>query len=349
MRIDCEDVRRLASACRGAGEDLFCIVGVTPGFDALASLYILPEEPTLLLLPGTFAAPERLTEDDLTARFSRSGFPALRACVLTDGILTADVRLLGDEAFRSFCENRGIRHLLVPFAELADGTEYGHRAAYGWIGEWRASLPYALRVTALFSAAREDYGPLIARFASPGCTVIDASCEPSVFAYETADVRKKYAFTAALAQRHAARRTAVFFTDRREAEEFRRFLQKGGVDSIYVNGGMAAPALRDALESFRRGEGLLLATKSALASCLFYRADEAIFCGAPYSAAFIARCASFAQDGALSCCLCQKDLATDINILKHFAGNRPPEEREAFLTDTLQKLLAVKQLLTEPE
>lgn len=349
MKMKQDDVGRVAAAAREAGEDLFCIVGVTPGFDALTSLYILPEEPTLLLLPGTFAAPDRLIREDHTPAFARTGFPSRQVYTITDGVLAADVCLLGDEAFRSFCENRGIRHLLVPFAELADGTEYGFRAAYGWIAEWRASLPCDLRVTALFSAPPEDFAAFVRLFGSPGCTVIDASVPPVLYAWETADVRKKYAYTFSLAQRFATKRTAVLFTDRREAEEFLRLPQKQGTAAMYLNGSLPPERHKMALEAFADRGGLLVATKSALPSLLFYRADRVVFCGVPYSRAFLTRCASFSAEHALECCFCPKDIETDINILKCFAGNRPEEERESFLSGSLQKLLAVKQQLAEPE
>ena len=344
-----EDIRRIASAAAEASEDLFCIIGVTPMYEELAAMFAVPEEPTLLLLPGTFAAPDRLIREDRTPAFARTGFPTRQVYDLSDGILAADVRLLGDEAFRSFGENRGIRHLLVPFAELADGAEYGFRAAYGWIAEWRASLPYDLRVTALFSAPPEDFTAFVRLFGSPGCTVIDASVPPVLYAWETADVRKKYAYTLTLAQRFAAKRTAVLFTDRREAEEFLRLPQKQGTATLYLKGSLPPVQHKMALEAFADRGGLLVATKSALASLLFYRADRVVFCGVPYSRAFLTRCAAFSAEGALECCFCPKDIETDINILKCFAGNRPEEEREAFLSGTLQKLLDVKQELTEPE
>ena len=349
MRIEGNDICRIVRAAADASEDLFCIVGVTPGFDALASLYFLPEEPTLLLLPGTFAMPDRLIREDHTPAFARTGFPPRQVYTITDGVLAADVRLLGDDAFRGFCEPRGIRHVLVPFAELADETEYGYRAAYGWIGEWRASLSSDLRVTALFSAPPEDLGLFVRLFGSPGCTVIDASVPPVLYAYETADVRKKYTYTFSLAQRFATKRTAVLFTDRREAEEFQRLLKKQGTAFLYLNGSLSAEQTHSALEAFADFNGLLIATKSALPSLLFYRADRVVFCGVPYSRAFLTRCASFSAEYALECCFCQKDIETDINILKCFAENRPEEEREAFLSGTLQKLLAVKQQLAEPE
>ena len=349
MKIEKEDIRLLASATREAGEDLFCVTGIVPGFDELATLFTVQEEPTLLLLPGTFVLPETLIKEDVSVRFLRAGLPPWRAVLLRGDILAADVRLFCDESFRAFCEKCGMRHILIPFAELADGNEYGGRTAYGWIGEWRAALPYELRVTALFSAPPEDHAVFVRLFGSPGCTVIDASIAPEVYAYETADVRKKYAFTISLSQKHPMKRTAVLFTDRREAEEFLRLLQKQGIASIYVNGTLTAKRYAEAMESFANCGGLLVATKSVLASCLFYRADEVIFCGMPYSRAFMTRCASFAADGALECCFCTKDIETDINILKCFAENRAEEERETFLSDTMQKLLAVKQMLAEPE
>ena len=349
MRMENDDVRRLSSACREAGEDLFCVTGALPVYHTFAAMFCVPDEQTLLVLPGTFAVPEHLLKEDLSSVFARADYAALRLCVLSEGVMAADVRLLGDERFRTYCESLGVSHLLVPFAELADEYEYGGKSAYSWIGEWRASLPCDLRVTALFSIPFPDYSPYVARFASPGCTVVDASDEPSVYAYQFEDVKSKYAYTLELAQRHANRRTAVFFTDRREAEEFRRFLRNSGIDSFYVNGSLTAEGQRKELEAFRKGIGVLIATKSVLCDCLFYRTDKAIFCGVPYSAAFVSRCASFSEENALTCCFCPKDIDTDINILKCFAENRPEEERETFLTATLEKLLGVKRLLAEPE
>lgn len=345
MKIALEDIRRLASAAADAGEDLFCIAGLTPAYKELAARYAVPGEPALLLLPGPFAPDVSPSVEDLSPRFARTGFPPLQAVSLPGDMIAADVRLLGDGGFRAFCEERGTVHLLVPFAELADGTEYGFRAAYGWIGEWRASTARRIRVTALFSAPPEDHGRFVRLFGSPGCVVIDDASEPEILACGTESVRKKYAYTLTLAQRHAVKRTAVFFTDRREAEEFLRLLQRRGIDAPYVNGALTEAQLKEALRSFGAG-GVLVATKSALPSLPFCRADEAIFCGVPYSRAFLTRCASFAAEGALTCCYCPEDTETDINILKCFAENRPEEEREAFLTETLQKLLDVKQLLT---
>ena len=344
-----DDVRRLSSACREASEDLFCVTGVLPAYDTLSALFSIHDEQTLLVLPGTFAVPERLLKEDLTTLFMRSGFPALRMCILSDGILAADVRLLADEHFRAYCETRHVSHFLIPFAELADEYEYGGKIAYSWIGEWRASLQYELRVTALFSIPLPDYSHFINRFASSCCTVVDISSALSVYAYQLDNVKKKYAYTLELSQRHVNSKTVMFFTDRREAEEFRRFLKKSGIDSFYVNGSLSAKELTKEMEGFQNRSGILIVTKSGLSSCLFFRADKAIFCGVPFSTAFLTRCASLSEENELTCCFCQKDIDTDINILKCFAENKSQEEQGAFLNAALEKLLGVKRLLTEPE
>ncbi|MBQ6065793.1 MAG: hypothetical protein IJK89_03145 [Clostridia bacterium] len=345
--MNCDDVRRLAAACREAQEDLFFVSGVLPPYETIAAAFMVQEEPTLMVVSGMFSVPDRLLKNDITPLFSRHRSAPLRVCVLADGVIAADIRLLADAEFRAFCEQRKISHLIVPFAELADGNEYGSRDSYGWIGEWRASLPCALRVTAVFSEPLSDYGPFIARFASPGCTVVNAYRAPDVFAYQTVGIRKKYAYTRELALRRFAHRSAVFFTDRREAEEFLRFLHHADVRAVYVNGNMTEEQLYDALDAFSSCDDLLIATKSVLASCLFYRADNVFFCGIPYSVSFLTRCASFSNDGSISCVFCEKDIEVDINILKCFAGNRREEEREPFLSEALNKLLAVKHLLIE--
>ena len=342
-----EDVGRVAAAAREAGEDLFCITGAA--VSETAGLFRCGEETTLLLLPGRFVPPEDPRTVSLSSRFDREGLYGYQAYRLSDGLFSADVRFLGDEAFRAFCIQQRVGHLLVPFAELADPFEYGGRRDYGWIGEFRAELPYDFRVTALFSEPLADYGPFLTRFASLGCAVLDASVPPPVYAYETANVRKKYEYTLYLAEKRAMRRVAVFFTNRREAEEFSRFLRSRGKRGLPLNGGMTAEEQKAALDAFQRGEGLLLATKSALPSALFYRADAAVFCGVPYSAAFIARCAAFSAEGALECCFCPADLTTDVNILRHFAENRPEEEREPYLAYSLSRLLEVKNTISESE
>ena len=113
MRMDKEDISRLVVACHEAGEDLFCVTGVLSVYDTIASLFALPGEPTLLILPGTFAVPEGLLKEDLTSQFARLGFPAQRVCILTDDRLATDVRLLADGDFRSYCETHRISHLLL--------------------------------------------------------------------------------------------------------------------------------------------------------------------------------------------------------------------------------------------
>ncbi len=349
MKMKREDISRLAAAVRDAGEDLFCAVGASPDLAALTGTFIPDGGPALLLTPGAFALPDAFGGEDISARFADGARFGRTAYALPDRVIAADVRLLGDAAFRAYCADAAIGHILVPFAELADLCEYGGRNAYGWIGEFRAELPFEIRVTALFSEPLPDYGPFLARFASPGCTVIDASVAPSVFAYEAADIRKKYACALALAEKRALRCAAVFFTDRREAEEFLRFLRRRGKNGLYLNGGMPAAEQKAALDAFGRGEGLLVATKSAIPYAPFYRADDAIFCGVPYSASLMARCASFSAEGELTCCFCPDDFKTDRNILRHFADGLPEEEREAYLENRLTKLAEVKSILCETD
>lgn len=343
------DIRLLTAATGDAGEDLFCATGAAPSFGMLSDAFVADGETALVLTPGGFPLPDAFGGEAISARFADGARYGYSAYALPGNRIVADVRLLGDADFRDFCQLRCVTRFVIPFAELSDPSEYGGRNAYGWVGEFRAELPYDLHVTALFPEPLPDYGPFLARFGSPGCTVIDASVPPPVYAYETADVRKKYACTLALAEKRAMRRTAVFFTDRREAEEFQRFLLRRGKRSLYLNGGMTAPEQKAALDAFAKGEGLLLATKSAIPAALFYRADDVIFCGAPYSRSLMVRCASFSADGELTCCFCQDDFQTDVNILRHFADNLSAEEREDYLKTALTKLLEVKSILCEPD
>ena len=349
MKIKQEDIGRLLAAVRDAGEDFFCAVGAAPSYAALTGAFAAADEKTLLLTPGSFVLPDGLPGESLAGRFGRENPSGYSVYALPGNAVAADVRLLGDAGFRQWCADARFSHILVPFAELADPTEYGARRAYGWIGEFRAELPRELRVTALFSQPLADYCPFLTRFASPGCTVLDASVPPSVYAYETANVRKKYEYTLYLAEKRAMRRVAVFFTNRREAEEFLRFLRSRGKRGLLFNGAMRLEEQKAALDAFQRGEGLLLATKSALPCALFYRADAVVFCGAPYSAAFLARCASFSAEGELECCFCPQDFTTDVNIIRYFAENRPAEEREDYLKTCFSRLLDVKRTICEPE
>ena len=349
MKMMLEDIRRLSAAVKDAGEDFFCAVGVLPEIRQALDAFSLRDETTLLALPGAFALPDETDARSLAARFRREGKPGSAVYRLTDRVIAADVRLLGDTSFREWFAGTEIGRILVPFAELADPSEYGGRGAYGWIGELRAELPREVRVTALFSEPQPDYGPFLARFASPGCTVIDASVAPPVYAFETAEVRKKYAYTLSLAERRATRRTAVFFTDRREAEEFRRFLERQGRHSLSVHGGMTAAEQKAALDAFSRYEGLLVATKSVIPYAPFYRADDVIYCGVPYSTALMTRCASFSAEGELTCCFCRADFETDRKILRHFADNLPEEEREGYLDTGEARLSAVRSILCETD
>ena len=349
MKMKHEDISRVAAAVPDAGEDFFCAVGAAPPYASLIDTFCPDNTRTLLLTPGAFSPPDGIRRGSLSVRFDPEERYGYSVYALTDRLIAADVRLLGDAAFRQWCAEAKIGRILVPFAELADPAEYGGRSAYGWIGELRAELTRSVSVTALFSEPLPDYGPFLSRFGSPGCTVIDASAAPSVFAYETADVRKKYAYTLALAEKRATRRTAVFFTDRREAEEFQRFLHRQGKRALSLNGGMTVTEQKAALDAFTKGDGMLIATKSAIPYALFYRADEAIFCGVPYSASLTVRCASFAAEGELTCCFCPDDFQTDVNIIRHFADLLPEEEREPYLAARLEALLKVKRTLCGAE
>ena len=349
MKMTQEDVGRIADAAREAGEDLFCIAGTVFSFPEPDGPFCREGENSLLLLPGRFAPPDGEGTVSLSSRFDREGRYGYSVYAVAENTVAADVRLLGDEGFRQWCADQRIRHIIVPFAELADPTEYGGRRDYAWIGEFRAELPYKIRVTALFSSPLADYGPFLARFASPGCAVVDAFVPPPVLAYQTANGKKKYEYTLYLAEQRAMRRAAVFFTNRREAGEFLRYLRSRGKRGLSLTGAMTAAEQKAALEAFQRGEGILAATKSALPYAPFYRADVSVFCGVPYSASFIVRCASFAAEGELECCFCPADLTTDVNILRHFAENRPADEREDYLKICFSRLLDVKQTICDPE
>lgn len=349
MKMNQEDLRLLSAAVREAGEDLFCVTGALPTYETLADAFVSRDENTLLLLPGPFSLPDSFGAVPPAEPFeaqARFGYSVFR---LADGVLAADVRMLTDQGFRAYCGDRRVSHLLIPFAELSDEIEYGYRSAYGWIAELRAELPFPLRVTALFSIPQADYSRQISLFGCSGCTVVDASLPLSYYSFEMADVRSKYAYTLELAQRRVTRRTAVLFTDRREAEEFRRYCGKCGVRTLYINGATDKPDRKRALELFEKGEGILVATKSVLPSAVFYRADEVIFCGVPYSRAFMSRCASLSSDGTLNCCYCRQDFRTDTNILKHFAELKPDDLKERYFADAAARLTEVKKLICDAD
>ena len=343
-----DDVRRLNVAVADAGEDLYCVTGAVPLFAETVAAFSCDGETPLVLLPGGFVPSGETGGARLVSFAPRLPYGA-SVFSFPEGVLAADIRLLGEASFRAFCRDRGVDRLIVPYAELADETEYGGRVAYGWIAEWRAELPYPLHVSALFSAAREDYGPFLSRFGSPGCTVAVASDRPDFRSYELKDVTAKYAYTLELAERRAGVRTAVLFTDRREAEEFRRFVQRRGRRTLLFTGGSDDAERQAALERFSGGGALLIATKSVLPSALFFRADAVLFCGVPYSLSFLSRCASLSASGSLACCFCPEDIGTDINILRHFAGRRPEGERDSYFTEALSRLLEVKKLICDAD
>lgn len=343
-----DDVRRLNVAVSDAGEDLYCVTGAVPLFAETAAAFSCDGERPLLLLPGGFV-PGGETGGARLAPFAPHLPYGGHAFSFPDHVLAADVRLLGEAPFRAFCRDRGVDRLILPFAELADETEYGGRSAYAWIAEWRAELPYPLRVSALFSSPIEDYGPFLSRFGSPGCTVAVASDRPDFRSYQLKDAAAKYAYTLELAERRAGSRTAVLFTDRREAEEFRRFAGRRGRRTQLFTGGLDDAGQQEALTAFSGGDGLLIATKSVLPSSLFFRADQVVFCGVPYSLSFLARCASFSVNGDLTCCFCPEDIKTDINILRHFAERRPEGERDGYFTEALSRLLQVKIMICDAD
>ena len=329
----------LTELARGAYEsraDLFTVIP-PECFYGIAGLFTAEKERTLLLLPGAFAVRDGYA--DVSQRFG-----GLYAAAEKGEVLAADIRLAGNDEFRAYIREQGFRHILVPFAELASPYEYGYRSSYAWIGEMRAEMPPGCRITALFSFPQEDYTSFCKSFGCAECTVADLSAKADIQVFAASDIRDKLREIVSFTEKHIGR-TAVIFTDRREAEEALRYFRKRGIRTLCIHGACSTSELSESLARFSGGGYLLIATKSVIPSVLFFRADRVIYAGVPYSRAFAARCAAFSSSGEINCIFSPADIETDRKIIAHFADRMDSIDAERFLQKASDELLKIKKIL----
>lgn len=332
MDIKDDSFITLYKAAYEAKCDLYVSADILPDISRFVNTFSLPDVKTVLFLPGTFPR-SRFAGSYGKNDSGNSGF-----------FLTADIRQLGGDEFRSFAEKQGYTSFIVPFAELCDPGEYGYRPSYGWFAEWRASSPFPFHLTLLLSSYYEFDRHFPDYYASPSFTAVTASDKPFIKSYCCHSAKSKLYRAADLAESVVGKRTAVLFPTRREAEIFRAFMAKRDTPTCYINGTTDAEHFSACLKSFHDGRSILIGTKSVLSAALFIRAEQVICCGVPYSPAHLSRCAALSSTGTLTCVYCEEDFALAENVAKWYY---PDEDRLVFLNERIEALDNVRKLLEE--
>ena len=89
------------------------------------------EVKTVVFMPGAFCCDEDCDFCDIKN-------PPRDFSELCRNTVFADIRFMGNEDFRAALTEYGFSRIAVMFPECADYSEYGYRAAFSWIGEYRA-------------------------------------------------------------------------------------------------------------------------------------------------------------------------------------------------------------------
>lgn len=314
MDICDENIKALYRAACGAGRDLFISADSAVTAAGLRELSRCYDGGTLVLLPGVFAAfggdSRELYYNRDSHAFERRAFPCFPG-----SLCFADVRLMGCDSFRAFLERCRFTQLIIPFAELADSSEYGYRESYAWIGEWRAAFAGSVHVTAIFSETPPEPDYFAKLFGCSDCYMAGADSPLSVRCAMTQE-KNKYSLTAAYMQKYTEGSTAVLFTTRREAAEFCRRFSKGGNKILYADGALSARELSEILRKFSDGgTQILAATKSVLASSFFFSADRVVCCGVPYSTAHARRMMNLCGFNEILCIYSEADFRLNAAII----------------------------------
>lgn len=341
--MDITMMKMLGLSAAEAGCDLFLTVDSIPDVLPLVKLFYPENELCLIFLPEDtgYGKPSPL--------FPRVNGEAVIRTVGAGNVLVADIKALSSEEIRRALADRGIRNVLVPFAECAFRTEYGYSGAYAWLAEWRASLPYPVRVTALFSAGTEDIRSFAGISGSPDAVLADTAALPFVHSVFLPDKKSCYEEAAGIVKKEPGCTTAVLFTTRREADEFRRVLYKKGSPPFIVSGKSSPEENTEVLASFFRLGGVLAGTKTVLPYSLFRKVDRLIYCGLPYSPAHLSRSALFSKENEVTCVFCEEDERNDLRVIGSAGAFDTSEDPETILCERSARVRRMRENLINIE
>ncbi len=257
-----------------------------------------------------------------------------------------DIRRLGDEDFRKSLAENGVKRLIVLFSECADKSEYGYREAYGWIGEMRAEISHFIQVVAFFSPSSDSFGVCGKLFGSTDTICIGEKALPEADVFCTVSPKAKFYQTALIAEKYAFKKTAVYFNSREEAHSFSRFLEKRGTHCVIADGSVSSAQLRESALKFASGEvNILVATKSYIPAAYFYSPEKVVFCGVPFSASHLWRCAFSLKHEIPFVVYCEDDIKRNEKIIASFSEKLSDGEISQLRNSRLKDM--VKMLNTQ--
>ena len=271
---------------------------------------------TLFLMPGAFSM---CGEDDFSdVRRSPSDFRFHKGL----STVFADVRFMADENFRSAVTLYGFSRIAVMFPECADISQYGYRQSYSWIGEYRAERKDFVQLAAFMSPfykSVENSGSYFGR--GEAFIVADDDERPAFAVRKTASSKEKLYTAAALCEKYAFDRVAVYFNSRQEAAVFRRLLENRGTGCLYLDGALSSSERYAVLSEFMTGKrNILVTTKAFIPSSFFCPPERVIFCGVPFSSSHLYRSSCACKKHPPVVIYCDEDISRNEKIISSLTG-----------------------------
>ena len=104
---------------------------------------------TVVFMPGAFFSEEY-------SEFCDIRIPPRDFSGLERNISFADIRFMGNDDFRMALTHYGYSRIAVIYPECCDSGEYGYRAAFSWIGEYRAERSDFVQLVGFISPSYRD-------------------------------------------------------------------------------------------------------------------------------------------------------------------------------------------------
>lgn len=242
-----------------------------------------------------------------------------------------DVSMLENDSFRKYLTSAPFE-IIIPFAECADISEYGHYSSYAWLGEIRAESAYDIHITAIVSPGFGNIEELSVLFACRDAVIVNIGKYPDCSAFKCNNKKQIYSMLKNECTKAVGRKIAILFTTRREADEFKRVLDRYSIGYVSIFGNNF-PCDRNELDALKNitQHKILIGTKSSLLLSAFIKYDKVIYCGMPYSISHLVRCGRFSSDNKIDIYFTEEDIKTNIKIIHSVAEYYPEYERSNYV------------------
>ena len=267
---------------------------------------------TVVFMPGAFCSD--ICSEFCDIRISPRDFSGLKR-----DIVFADIRFMGNDDFRRALTEYGFFRIAIIFPECCDSAEYGYRAAFSWIGEYRAERSDFVQLVGFVTPSYKDARMLKEMYASENSVILGFEKSPEFSVFETVSSSAKFYAAAAFAEKYIGTKSVIFLNSREEAHQFVRFLRKRRTDCVLIDGSVTVSQMKESLNEFNSGgTDILVATKAFIPSSLFYPAERVIFCGVPFSFSYLHRCILPSQTGKAVVIYSRDDIVRNEKIISSF-------------------------------